>query len=198
MGFDINVSGILKEYNPEDIKIFVKDFFMIFSILEKLDSDIDNQSDKNIQKFRQMMKDWEKKYKDIVFVFKADNIQCTIIIYLKDGMENILGLIKQMSRFLELNYYKDKAEASFEDGEKINTLTLKEENGFVRLIYLKEDMLNSLSPEFRICAYYALKNGYDKSINLQKYADVFSFDASDIESNKWSRQYSNMKFVSKR
>jgi hypothetical protein len=194
--FNIESDPILRQFHREDIRIFVQDLFLVFNILAKMDLDQNNQTDKNISKFRSLMKEWELKYRDVILHFKSDSIECSIKIYFKDTFENAAHLIESMNRFKSMSRYTAQLDASFEGDKMDNTLTLKSESGLLRMIYLKEDMLRANSPEFKLCTFYAMKDGFDKSINLQKYSEAFSFDADNTDTVGWYKSYSDIRFPS--
>jgi hypothetical protein len=202
--FEIDMEGILKEYKPEDIEIFVQDLFFVFNILQNLDheyGETDNHEiERDLKKFKNLVKDWNNKYRDIILDFKRTQLECKIDIFIieKDA-ETLASVIKGMKRFNTLNLYEKKLDAAFQDikgGE--NTLTFEIENRVFRLIYLKGDMLKPQSPEFRLCTYYAMKNGFEKTINLEKYKNMFSFDISTEESRQqehgWQSRYRGINF----
>ena len=89
-----------------------------------------------------------------------------------------------MNRFKKYELYSKGGrtlEAFFDSrqSEGENTLTLKEEKDLLKLIYLQEHMLDPHSPEFRLCTFYAMKEGFNKDIDLQKYENDFSFFITD-------------------
>lgn len=174
---------ILKEYSSEDIEIFIKDIFLVTRIAAHIDKDYgehDNPDTENdIRKFKKLLLQWEKKYKDIVLKFKITGIECKLLIYVQDTEERLAGLLKNMKGFSRLNYHPGKIEGEFSEGLKVtNTVTFSMEEGMLKMIYSKEDILDEKSPEIRVCIFYGLKGGFDKTISLQDYADTFSFDLS--------------------
>ena len=199
--FVIETDDILKSYSHEDIKTFVYDFFLSFNILRRLDyiygKGKGRRLDNDIKKFRIFINDWNRKYRDIILEFIVDGIQCRLDIYLITTVSEVSKLIERMNRFVNLQKSASKVAATFETGSGDNSLTLKSEKKMMKVIYLEEDMLNPKSPEFKLCTYFAMKNGFEKEINLQKYAEEFSFDLGEGSGEGgWARRYPGIEFMS--
>ena len=177
----IEIDGILKKFSKEDIKEFVYDLLLIFSIMDNIEnnySDGNIQLEKDIKKFNQLIKDWNLKYQDILL--KTSGFDSGLLVYLREKqLSNLVPVIKKMNRFKEIEVSEEKIEAFFEHNEQENTLTITKKDN-LKLVYLKEDMLSPSSPEFRICIYFGLKNGFNKAIDLQNYSDEFSFDIENV------------------
>ena len=179
----VEIDGVLKGFSKSDIKEFVHDLFLAFSVLENIEKnygDLNTQLERDIKRFKQMIKDWNTKYWDIILEFCDSNTEPGLKVLLREKqLSNLVSVIKKMNRFKELDIDEEKIEALFEYNEQENTLTIKK-NDNINLIYLREDMLDPRSPEFRICTFFGLKNGFNKEIDLQDYAEEFSFDIENI------------------
>ena len=169
-------------------------------VLEKLDQDYsqgdNSQTARNIRRFKALIKDWNRKYRDILLEFSTDGIQCKLNVSFDDTMGSISAVIQKMNRFIEISTIGQRINAVFSELGKSgeNTLTFESSGRLVRLVYSKEDMLRPGSPEFRICAYYALKNGFDKSIRIiESYKETFSF-GDQTENYGWNSRW-NVKFL---
>jgi hypothetical protein len=193
---------IFKGQSEKDLSVFVNEFYMVFSILEKLDKDYDQgdsvRTEKNVKKFRSLVKDWNKKYRDLLLVFSADGIQCRLTISFAEDLQGVADVIRRMNRFMEMRSFSaTRLNAVFAEASRKgeNTLTLESDGSTVTMIHSKEDMLKPESPEFRICAYYAMKDGFDRSIDLlQKYKESFSFGSESSEKYGWNSRW-NVKFL---
>ena len=195
--FEVERDGILNNYKNEDIKIFVYDLFLVFDILNKLnDENISSQLDRDIKKFKKLIDDWAIKYRDIMFELKTTDELSLRVFFKEEKLVDIIKILKDMNRFDRIQKVdEDELTAVFLIGGEENTLTLKQDNKRIRLIYLQEDMVNPKSPEFRLCIYYGLKDGFNKETDLQNYGTIFSFDIEEeYESESWYRRYPTIKF----
>ncbi|MFH2021340.1 MAG: hypothetical protein ABIJ34_08055 [archaeon] len=198
---EIEQEDIFKEFSDEDLAEFVKEFYFVFNVLALLDQDygqLDNsQTGKNLKKFKLMIKDWNKKYKDLLLDFQMDGISCKLKVFFDDDLPHLALLLKKMQRFIGFTKFSnEKLNAVFKEGtaNDENSLTVHNLGNRVELIYSKEDVQDPKSPEFRLCAYYALKNGFDKSINLnEKYENTFSFISETIFKDGWNSRW-NVRF----
>ena len=198
----IEPEEIFKDYNEEDLSVFVNEFYMVFNLSQSLDEDYNqgdsNRTQKNIKRFKNLIKDWNKKYRDILLEFLADGLQCRLIISFDEKLDGIVKIIKRMKRFVEIRSYTARRLNTVfsEQGRRgENTLTFETDGRTVKMIYSKQDMLKPESPEFRICSYYALKNGFDKTIDIiEKYKEAFSFGSESTETYGWNSRW-NVRFL---
>ena len=204
--FEVETDGILREFREEDIKTFVYDLFLVFSVLEHIDQDYgsgsQNFTGKDIKKFKNLIREWNQKYKDVLLDFRTDGLSCLLKVYFKEKDLHRLDLkIRKMNRYSRSSFSEDNYEAEFEESpDNLNTLTIECQRDYTVLIYNKEDMLQPKSPEFRLCCYFGLAEGYEKRVDLQRYANEFSFDISTEESieegHSWSSRYPDIRFTS--
>lgn len=198
--FQIETDDILKEYSHSDIKIFVYDLFLSFNILNYIDKlygqGESNKIDSDIKKYKNFIKEWNKKYRDVILDFIVGGIECKLEIFLDCNIDYASKLISRMYRYLRTNKSSSKLVAVFKSDEGENTLNLQDDKKMMKMIFLKEDMLNPKSPEFRLCTYFAMKNGFKREIDLQKYANEFSFDIDDSSDEGWNRRYPGIEFKS--
>ncbi len=199
---------LLSNYFSEDIEAFKKDLFLLMNIVYHLDvqyGSAHDEFDHYFKKFEKFVYDWNLKYKHLIIRIYKKGIRFTVKILvneqdlkkvLLDAIINIYE-IKQINgkpisvNFLtekhlrrELKSLSKKLDVVYLKNGNENSLTLEYDDVYdrIRLVYAKDDMLDETSPEFVICAYYALKQ-VDKNINLQKYSGDFGFD-TDILSWK--------------
>jgi hypothetical protein len=195
--------SLSEEFNEEDVSFFSKDLFLLINVLNNIDREYaqaNPEFDRDFEHFKNLILKWNKKYKDLNAKHSEDGMQMKLKIAIKgkefkevienavkigdlikiNGKEVILG--KDISAYIPSNaktidlVYKDETEEE-------NSLTLeKEPNGDIVVLYSSIDMLKKDTPEFWICAYYALKN-MDSSISLKKFSSLFSFD-TDLEASE--------------
>lgn len=85
---------------------------------------------------------------------------------------------------------KDRLYISYYDADKgSNTIFIEysEKDKMIEVMYEKSDMIDDKSPEFKLCAFYAVKEGYDQSIGLTEHWAKFGFldYLESTEKNKW-------------
>ena len=201
--FEIESEEILSVYSEEDIKIFVKDLYLTFKIFDYIDHEyFDTESivtKKDIEKFRHMVNDWNKKYRDILLEFSLGSFECNLKVYILEKAQNILPLVKKMKGYVSSKIIKNSSGEELEtifhgsDERNENSLNLRKEEGRLRMIYSLEDMMTPKSPEFRLCIFFALKGGYEKEINVKRYEKEFSFDLTSqrdrTKGEGWARWY---------
>ncbi|MFH0876364.1 MAG: hypothetical protein V1859_10585 [archaeon] len=207
--FEVETDPILSAYNEEDIKTFVHDLFLAFQVASRIDEaygeGASGKTGKNIDSFKLFIQDWNKKYRDILLKFSVTSIECRLDLFIYDTIKNSANIASKMKRFKQAKLYrkngKIELEATFECSDAStneNTLNLIQDGNLLRMIYNKEDMLNAKSPEFKLCAYYGLKNGFVREIDLKKYSQEFSFDltaeSSKGEGEGWGRRYADIVF----
>ena len=66
----------------------------------------------------------------------------------------------------------------------------------IELIYNSVEIINENSAGFKICAFYALKQGYDKKIEIYGSASTFGFAnlLDEIEKREWYGKF-NPRFL---
>ena len=66
----------------------------------------------------------------------------------------------------------------------------------IELIYSPTEIMNENSAGFKICAFYALKNGFDKKIEIYGDASTFGFSnlLNEIEKREWYDKF-NPRFL---
>lgn len=185
----IENDGILSGLVRKDVIHFSRDLYFIFEVLHQLDEDYGDMDshtlEKDIKRFKEMVDDWNMKYPNLKFKFKVDGIQCLLKVYfLASTPHQLIPVLGKMNRFLRIEVYENYEnglEAVYTDDDinstvDENTLTLRPEDGMVRLIYSEEDMQDPKSPEFRLCAYYAVKDGVNHDVDIENTARSFSFE----------------------
>lgn len=179
----MNNNNILSEktlfsYDQKKIDDFVKDlhtFMHIYkSIYDDLDTDFSSIPEKNKKKFSEVVKSWNQKYHNIAMQLDS---KFKLKVYFNIELEIIKNIAKNMIGFSRFEISEDeKTLTAYFDEE--NTLTLESVRNFTQLIFLEDDMLNSSSPEFRMCTILGLSS-FDKNIDLDTLFRDFSFSSSE-------------------
>jgi thiol-disulfide isomerase/thioredoxin len=205
-------NGILSGMLPGDIKAFSKDFSQMLRVASEIDryySEWKHDLDRYLPKLDKLVKFFNRKYKSIKLkvLKRIDGVDVRILLSettLKNLFNNcasrIVGLksigtknfgavdIAETERIAnEINKIKDKLFLTYYFPEagihSIFLSKLKNE----KVVELHWDMRNSIleaSPDFQICAYYALKNGYSKKIRLFDEGATFGFTSLLSEKEK--------------
>ncbi len=201
--FEIETDPIFHGYSQQDVQAFVHDLFLVFNVLSHIDREYGEGDSpfvvRDIENFKKLTDDWNKKYRDIILRFYVTGIECRMAVYLKESRDNMLLILKRMKSFSKVKTSGPEMEAYFQEGfenRSDNTLSLYEEKGMFKLIYLAEDMLDPKSPEFKLCTFFGLKDGYDRTISLKKYQKQFSFDniSSSLKGEGWERRFPTVVF----
>jgi hypothetical protein len=179
--FEIEIDGILSEYDRKSLKTFVLDFFLVFTLIDLINQEYNNLDDikinKDIKKFNNLIQQWNYKYKNLILTFEETDFENILNIYVNEkDFDSVCETMKKMNRLISCEIFENKIIAVFEDfhEDREKELILKKKDFSLKLLYLQQDMVDPKSPEFRLSAYYALKE-IDKSIDLQQYSNEFSF-----------------------
>ncbi|MBN2423115.1 hypothetical protein JXB41_07880 [Candidatus Woesearchaeota archaeon] len=196
------MNELLKDIPLDNISIFKKDLFLLINIVNNIDIAYGNAKIEFIHDlvhFKRFIEEWNQKYPDLIINYFDNGIQFKIRILINEpdlkslfinSAGNIEGLraINNTNIEFKNNEYLDKLTEimktemnllCIDEENNENTLTFKhnDKNNKIELIFEKTDMLNPESPEFKICAYYALKQ-HKPEIDLQEHGTNFSFDTA--------------------
>ncbi len=208
-------NDVLAEFNAAEINLFKKDFTQMIKVGAEIDryyGEAQHDLDTLIPKYEKLTEQFNKKYKGIKIKTKKtiDNFRVKIFIKVKDIKEffaetasripglksvgrtnfNQVGIsdAEKFARFLDS--LLDKIFISYVDPE-IGTSTIAAEfdrkEKMIELIYNPADIINENSAGFKICAFYALKNGFDRKIEVYGDASTFGFYnlLDEIEKREW-------------
>ncbi|MBU0758220.1 MAG: hypothetical protein KKF44_09190 [Nanoarchaeota archaeon] len=200
----LELDGFLQNFNVKDMLTFAEDFYLVFKIYEEIEKNYGEMGTFGVQedlgRFRKMISEWNLKYRDILLEVTTDSIECNLWVYLREkNINEIIPVLRKMKRLHSIKKLKTsplKIEAMFGsvENENENSLILLEDGGRIKIIYLREDMLLPHSPEFRFAAYYAMKDGFDRRINIRKYSSEFSFHLPKATSGcGWLSYYNSRK-----
>ena len=217
-------NDILSEFNPADINIFKKDFIQMIKVGAELDryyGEAKHDLDALIPKFEKLTEQFNKKYKGIKIKSKKtiENFNVRVFVKVKDIKEffaesasKIPGLksvgrtnfnqieISDAEKFASfLDSILDKIYISYidpESGTSTVAAILDSKEKMIEIIYSPVEMMNDNSASFRICAFYALKNGFYKKIEVYGSASTFGFMnlLDDIEKREWYDKF-NPRFL---
>ncbi|MEK6946447.1 MAG: hypothetical protein AABX32_02470 [Nanoarchaeota archaeon] len=215
---------LLSEFSANDISQFRKDFFQMIKVGAEIDRYYgEGQTDLDvfIPKFEKLSEQFNRKYKGIKIKTRKliDSYKVKIFIKeknIKDFFSNSASKIpglKSVGRtnFSQIDVGNADKFANFLDSimDKLFLSYINPENGtstvaaeydrkekMVEIIYNAPEILNDNSACFRICAFYALKHGFDKKIEVYGNASTFGFYniLDEIEKREWFDKF-NPKFL---
>ena len=192
---------LLEEFDENSIEAFSKDLFLIMNIIRNIDSEYAGGKQSSVNDYSQLkklLKEWNKKYPFLRFEHYEDDMQLKVKIRINEesllkaveiaakidnlvrinGNSVSLGIV-DFKKFIENNR---RAELVYSYDETEDSLSLESDKKAINLVYSSEDIVRKDTPEFKICAYYGLKQ-YDSKINLQKFSTLFNFD-TDLEASE--------------
>ena len=215
---------LLREINPADIEIFRKDFTQMIKVGSEIDRYYKNaHSDLDIliPKFENLILKFNKKYSGIKIKTRKNIEQYTVRIFVgeKDIKEffansasRIIGLksvgrtnfnqadIADIEKFTKLlDSVIDEIYLTYTDAESgTGTLAamLGRKEKMIELINNPAEMINFNSAGFKICAFYALREGFERQIEV--YGDALTFGflnlLNEIEKREWHDRF-NPRFM---
>ena len=217
-------NDILSEFSSSDINNFKKDFTQMIKVGAEIDryyGEAQHDLDILIPKFEKLAEQFNKKYKGIKIKTKKtiEHFKVALFIKSKDVKEffaetasKISGLksvgrtnfnqldvsdVDKFARFLES--LLDKIYISYIDpemGTSTIAAVLNRNEKMIEIIYNPVEIMNENSAGFKICAFYALKNGFDKKIDIYGDASTFGFSnlLDEIEKREWYDKF-NPRFL---
>ena len=217
-------TDLLSEFSPADINIFRKDFTQLIKVGAEIDryyGEAQHDLDTLIPKYETLVGKFNKKYKGLKIKAKKTIEHYEIEVYLKikdvkeffaETASRIPGLksvgstnfnqvdiadAEKFSRFLDL--ILDRIYITYLDQETgtstISAATNPKEK-MIEIVFNPAEIINENSAEFKICAYYALKLGFDKKIEIYGDASTFGFLSllDEIEKREWYGKF-NPRFL---
>ncbi|MBT3465112.1 hypothetical protein HN827_06660 [archaeon] len=205
----------------EDLQSFHKDLILLINISKGIDKEYNEARREFIHDFihfKKLLGDWNKKYPNLLVSHKEDGMQIKLRIFINS--KSLFELFSESASripnltvvngvpinhakieakdFSDINF-STKLSINYIDQEnKNNSLTFKLVKDFnlIELYYNYPDMFQKTTPEFEICAYYALKQ-FDPKINIKQYGKFMCFDTDKFESEfqglGWQRKYNFIK-----
>ena len=208
-------NDLLSELSPSDIAHFKKDFLQVIKVGAEIDryyAEAHRDLDILIPKYEKLAEQFNKKYKGIKIRIRKTIEHFKVRIFVKVGdikeffagsASRIPGLkavgktnfnqvdVSNVERFAQfLDSILDKVYISYldpESGTSTLAAALDRKEKMVEIICTPSELMSENSAGFRICAYYALKDGFDKKIEVYGDASTFGFFnlLDEIEKREW-------------
>ena len=217
-------NDILSEFSSSDINNFKKDFTQMIKVGAEIDryyGEAQHDLDILIPKFEGLTEQFNKKYKGIKIKTKKtiDNFEVRIFVKEKSvrdffansasritGLKSVgrsnfnqidVGDAENFARFLDS--LLDKIFISYmdpESGTSTIAVSFNRNEKMIEVLYNPPEMMNENSASFKICAFYGLKQGYDKKIGIYGDASTFGFSnlLDEIEKREWYDKF-NPRFL---
>ncbi len=217
-------NGILGEFSPADINHFKKDFTQMIKVGAEIDryyAEAHHDLDVLIPKYEKLAEQFNKKYKGIKIKTRKAVDRYIVRIFVKsrdikeffaESAARIPGIksvgrsspsqvdvsdADKLARFLD--GLLDKLQISYLDPESGTSTIMAEINPkekMVEIIYNPADIMNENSAIFRICAFYALREVFNRKIEVYGDANTFGFFnlLDEIERREWYDKF-NPRFL---
>lgn len=210
----MEMADLLDSLNKRDIEVFRRDFTQLMRVtygMDKAYGKLDKVIDKYMEKYSSLIELFNKKYKNLGFklIVLKDEIKLKLFLSKEKDIKNVLPHVTRIAgikaigaeafdvaniadkeRFSkELDNIKTKAHISYYGPEQSSStifIELNKKEG-IEVHYDLKGMLNEISPEFKLCAFYALKDGYDRKIDFFKHGSYFGFSGllTEKERDEW-------------
>lgn len=208
-------NDILSEFSSGDVKHFRKDFTQMIKAGAEIDryyAEAQHDLDVFIPKFEALAEKFNKKYRDLKIKTKKTTESYKVRIFVKEknikeffaktasriqGLKSVgragfnqvdMSDAENFARFL--GSLMDKVYISYSDAES-GTSTIAaifdRREKMIEIIYSPFEIINENSAGFRICAFYALSNGFDRKIEVYGDASTFGFYniLDEMEKREW-------------
>ena len=217
-------NDIVSEFSSSDINNFKTDFAQMIKVGAEIDryyGEAQHDLDTLIPKYEKLVEQFNKNYKGIKIRTKKNIDSFKVRLFLKtrdvkeffaESASRIPGLkavgranfnqietadAEKFAKFLDSML--DKIYISYidpESGTGTVAAVLDHKEKMIEMIYDPIEIVNENSAGFRICAFYALKNGYDKKIEIYGDASTFGFSnlLDEIEKRQWYDKF-NPRFL---
>lgn len=217
-------NDILSGFSASDTSTFKKDFTQMIKAGAEIDryyGEAQHELDALIPKFEKLTEKFNKKYKGIKIKTRKSIEHFEVRLFIreksvKDFFANSASKIPGLksvgkTTFNQVDISDGEKFASFLDSllDKIYILYIDPESGtstivavfnrnekMIELIYSPAEIMNENSAGFKICAFYALKEGCDKKIEIYGTASTFGFinSLNEIEKREWYDKF-NPRFL---
>ncbi len=208
-------NSILSEFNPSDIAHFRKDFTQMVKVGAEIDrywEEHQNDLDTYLPKFEKLADKFNKKYKGVKIRTKKmiDLFKVRLFVksraiqeFFAESAAKIPGLkavgrtnfdqidVNDTDKFARfLDSMLDKAYLSYidpESGTSTFIAALDRKEKMIEIISDPAEIINENSAAFKVCSYYALRDGFDKKIEIYGDASTFGFSnlLNEIEKREW-------------
>ncbi len=209
------MADLLSVYNAPDVKEFQRDFVQMVKVGAEINrhyGEARASLDTLIPKYLRLVGQFNIKYKGMEFKARQGIEEFRLRIFIKsndikgffaESASKIPGL-KSVGRQTPEQVQVSDAEkfSSFLDSilDKIFLSYIDQDSGvsslgavfdrnerMIEIIYTPAEAMNENSAVFRICAFYALKEGIDKGINVYSEANTFGFQnvLNEADKREW-------------
>ena len=208
-------NDLLSEFSPGDVSHFKKDFTQMIKVgaeIERYYEEAQHDLDVFIPKFEKLAEKFNKKYRGLKIKAKKtiESYKVRILTkerYIKDffaktasripGLKSVgrtgfnqidISDAEKFARFLDS--VLNKVYISYSDPES-GTSTIAafadSKEKMIELIYSPAEVVNDSSAGFKICAFYALSNGFDRKIEVYGDSSTFGFQnlLNEVEKREW-------------
>lgn len=209
------MGDLLDIFDKKDIKDFQKDIEQIIRISTGVNKEfgkVNKNLDKYIKNYKTLIKLFNRKYNNLLLKIKTTLDEIKLFIFLRNeknvrdvfinvaskiaGLKSIgtSGIEIGAEKFSdELENIKDKIYISYYSQDIGSTIIFMEYNKKqknVELHYNLKDIIDEKNPEFKLIAYYALKDGF-KKINIFSEAIKFGFLdlLTETEKKEWLEKF---------
>ena len=212
-------NSILSAYSNSEVNTFQKDLSQITRVAVGIDKHFGEGKftvDSQIEKFENLIGDFNKKYKGAKIKLKkgVDTIKVKFFIRQKDVKEFFAESASKLqglrsvgrSNPNQINVSDAEQFAGFLDSiiDKLFLSYLDVDNGIcsfgaildrnekmIELQFSPVEVVNENSAVFKVCAFYALKSGMDRKIDIYNEASTFGFSnlLNEIEKREWLEKY---------
>jgi|TARA_B100001964_G_scaffold198075_1_gene223555 hypothetical protein len=212
-------NSLLSSVNGKHVNDFEKDLRQMLRVGKWMDryySESNSDVDVYLKKFKCLIDKFNRKYKNIkiAIVKKITGIETKLLLNeknVKEAFENsaskIIGvqsigrnkfgaaLVSNQEKFAgELENAKDKLYITYYNAQTGNSnvfFNYDKKEKKVALVYDLNEIENKQSAEFQIAAFYALKNGNNKKIDLHDEAATLGFSSilTHVEKREWFEKF---------
>ena len=217
-------NDILSEFSQSDIAHFRREFTQMIKVGAEIDryyGEAQHDLDTLIPKYEKLAEKFNKKYSGIKIktAKTIDSFNARLLVkersvrdFFVNSASRISGLksvgragfnqidtadAEKFAQFLDS--LMDKVFISYidpESGTSTIAAALDRKEKMVELVYNPAELMNGNSAGFKICAFYALKHGYNKKIELYGDASTFGFSnlLDEMENREWYDRF-NPRFL---
>lgn len=206
-----DMASLLGEFPISERETFKKEFFELLRVHAGLDRDYAERADvveDSLPKFEKIMGEFGEKYPGITIKVRTDSRQVIldVLIMTHDSLKEIFTRAARIQGITalgaqafdavsiespaeveeELNNVKDRLCLSFAGpgtGSAKMLLQKDWKSGKVKVSYDPEDIVSEKSPDYILIAYYALREGIKKDVDLAKKLSSLGFLVRPLDSD---------------
>ncbi len=195
---------IIDSFPKNQVEIFESDFLTFFDLCVHLDREYDTMMpyfESNVEVMKEYIENFQKKYVTLRVDLIKDSISIKPAVFFpkeQDLKEMLMKTIINMRWFkgagltygqciepkdkdqfsVLVNSIKDKLYVHFSGYEEdVLILKIDQGNQMVQIIFEKQEIIDDSTPEFLICAYYALSEEFYPEIDLNRIKSKFKLSS---------------------